>query len=595
MTIINKQNRVVDFSSVSSEKTAVTYKGMAVSYGDLSVATNALSDKLSYLGVVAEDIVAVYMNNSIEIIVAILAILSRGAIVLPINIDLPQKQINYILSSSKPKVLLHNQVDENVGKDYTITLYVDYTTLIDNSSHKNIFAIYYKSKALAYCIYTSGSSGMSKGVLLTYEGILNHIDSKVSLLNLTNESRMCLSFNIGFVASIWQILTPLRLGAQLFLYDDNLIKMPYQFLERVENDGIQVVSMISHSLSVYLQYIGDRHPKLSLSTLKHIILTGEKIEAKVTNEFYKKYNHIILINAYGQTECSDDTFHYIIPPKISEENLPIGKPIANISYRIFDENMSVVSKSEKGELYIGGCCLAQGYVNDAFLTSINFTYISGTLYYRTGDIVRENENHDVIYLGRIDNQIKIHGHRIEPEGIEAYINQMVGINQSIVTTIALSAEEQRLAAFYTSETNIFSNNIVRFLSANLPQYMIPSVYTRVERFFENSNGKIDRSKIGECTIICKDDSNTAHTSASDMTDIQKEALKIIDEKINGVYCGNISLDMSIDNLALDSIAFISMIVTLEDAFDFEFEEKMLLSSNFPSIRSLLDYVEKMSR
>lgn len=350
----------------------------------------SLTDELKQLGVKKNDFVAIYMSNSIDMFLSIFAILNCNAVVLPVNIDLPTEQISRIVTESNSKIILYNEHAAKAGHGNNFsnitTHLVDYTKINTNNKSENDLTKY-NLNDLAYCIYTSGSSGLPQGVLLTYEGILNHIEAKISLLRLTSESRLCLSFNIGFVASIWQILTPVLMGAQLFIYDNDLFKKPYQFLEQLERDDIDVVSMIPQSLYGYCRYFGGKHQKLQLTNMKHIILTGEKVDKVVVESFYKNYDHISLINAYGQSECSDDTFHYVIPRNITSGEIPIGKPIQNVSYRILNDNLEEVAIGEKGELYIGGTCLSQCYLNNDQLTKEKFVTVSSSSFYRTGDIV----------------------------------------------------------------------------------------------------------------------------------------------------------------------------------------------------------------
>ena len=409
-------------------------------------------------------------------------------------------------------------------------------------------------------------------------------------MNLTSESRLCLSFNIGFVAAIWQILTPILLGAQLFIYDNDRIKKPYQFLKQLEQDEINVVSMIPQSLYGYCQYIGGVHQKLQLLHMKHIILTGEKVNKVVVERFYKEYDHISLINAYGQSECSDDTFHYVIPQNITSDDIPIGKPIQNVSYHILNENLEETTFGEKGELHIGGTCLSQCYLNNEQLTKEKFVTISNSTFYRTGDIVRINENQDVICLGRTDNQIKIRGYRVEPEEIEAHLNQIKGIEQSIVAAIETNEIDKILGAYYVSDGNINSKNIINHLSAKLPEYMIPSIFIRVEGFFQNANGKADRNRILECVEIKADNTSLDDSDKVNLSDIQKKAFKIIvstlDSKTNDV-----TVKTTFGGVAVDSITFIKIVVALEGEFDFEFDDEMLLLTKFDTIKSMLEYVE----
>lgn len=239
--------------------------------------------------------------------------------------------------------------------------------------------------------------------------------------------------------------------------------------------------------------------------------------------------------------------------------------------------MEEIINSNKGELYISGLCLSRGYLNDDKLTTERFVSISNVLYYRTGDVVKCSEN-NIIYLGRADNQIKILGNRIEPEEIEKHLNQIEGIKQSVVTTLETKEMGKKLVVFYKSDINIQAKVFINYLSKKLPKYMIPSIYKRVENFKENHNGKIDRKRVWECVEY--NDSTPNSLESTELTEIQKKALKIIYTCIGQDYFNSISLDMDFDSLGLDSITFITMVVALENEFGFEFEDEMLLTTNF---------------
>ena len=585
------QKPLLDFSQMNPNKKAIICNDQSISYSEFRSIVTSLCEELKGFGIGQGDFVAVHMSNSIDMVVSIFAILNCNAVVIPINIDLPHEQITRILTESNPKMVLYNDHASPKIKDESILTYcVNYAKLNKNNQSENKLIIY-NPKYLAYCIFTSGSSGIPKGVLLTYEGIINHIEAKTSLLNLTCESRLCLSFNIGFVASIWQILMPILLGAQLYIYDNDLVKKPYQFLERLEQDEVNVVSMIPHSLYGYFQYIGEKHPKLALPNMKHIILTGEKVDRVVAERFYKEYNHISLINAYGQSECSDDTFHYEIPKNLITGDIPIGKPIQNISYQILMENLEEAADEEKGELYIGGVCLSQCYLNNDQLTKEKFVTISNSTYYRTGDIVKQNESKDVVCLGRVDNQIKIRGYRVEPEEIEAHLNQMEGIKQSVVIALETNEIDKILGAYYISEVNIDSKDIINHLSLKLPSYMVPSVFKRVEKFIENANGKTDRKRVLECVEVKSDNAIPDVSVSDELNDVQKRAFEVIIANLSEKVSDNVSLDMDFNSIGLDSITFIKTIVALECEFDFEFDDEMLLITKFPTIKSMVEYVE----
>lgn len=580
----------LDIPQNNPDKKALVYKNESISYVELKNAVISLSAELKQLSINKGDFVAIHMPNSIDMVVSILAVLNCGAVVVPINIDIPVKQVARILSESEVKVALHNRnFNHNFGNS---TAYcVDYRNLYkENYSESDLFSHTFDD--LAYCIFTSGSSGIPKGVLLTYKGILNHIKAKVDLLKLCSESCLCLSFNIGFVASIWQILTPIMLGATLYIYDNDLIKKPYQFFEQLGRDEINVVSMIPQSLYAYISYIGSRHQKLPLPKMKQIILTGEKVDKVVVEKFYENYDHITLINAYGQSECSDDTFHYEIPQNFGDGDIPIGRPIPNIEYLILDENLNEASNGEKGVLYIGGVCLAQSYLNNQQLTNEKFVDISGEFFYRTGDIVKLDQNNDVVCFGRVDNQIKIRGHLVELEEIEAHLNQISAINQAIVIAVETYGIDKILAAYYTSDNAIDAREITKSLTAKLPAYMIPVVFKRIENFFLNPNGKVDRKRVPECVEIKHSESKVEPSDYNEqLDDIQKRAYDIIVSTLSEKFKDNISIETDLIAIGLDSISFIQTVVNLETEFDFEFDDKKLLITEFPTVRSMIEYIE----
>ncbi|MDD4773430.1 MAG: non-ribosomal peptide synthetase [Eubacteriales bacterium] len=574
----------------NSDKKAIIYINESISYAELKSIVMSLSTELKQVGVSKGDFVAIYMSNSIDMVLSILATLNCSAIVVPINIDLPSEQIIRILSECNPKVILHNRNQQIDFKNHK-TFILNYKKLDTTNGSDNDMLVY-DPRDLAYCIFTSGSSGIPKGVLLTYEGVFNHIESKIDFLKLTSESRLCLSFNIGFVASIWQVLTPILLGAQLYIYDNDLIKKPYQFLEQLERDKINVISMIPQSLYAYCNYIGDNHQKLALPHMKKIILTGEKVDKVVVDRFYEAYTHISLVNAYGQSECSDDTFHFEVPHDFADSDIPIGKPIPNILYLILDKNLKEVPIGDKGELFIGGECLAQSYLNNELLTSEKTVIISNNTFYRTGDIVRLNQNDDVVCLGRADNQIKIHGHLVEPEEIEAHLNKIDGVTQAVVFAVETSEVDKILAVYYTSDNEIDSKEILKYLSSKLPAYMIPAIFKRVERFFFNSNGKVDRKRALEYIEIKSTEDKTESCDLNErLNDVQRRAFDVIIANVSDKITEDISLDTDLKSIGLDSISFIQTVVNLETEFDFEFDDGKLQITEFPTVNSMIEYIE----
>ena len=276
-----------------------------------------------------------------------------------------------------------------------------------------------------------------------------------------------------------------------------------------------------------------------------------------------------------------------------KDRIDIGRPIKNTEIYIVDESLSILSDGQAGEICIAGKGLAKGYVNQDDLTTEKFIYLPqkpDIRVYRTGDMGRYLPDGDLEYLGRTDNQVKIRGHRIELEEIETHINQFVGIKQSIVIALETGENDKVLEAFYTSDSRINSKDIIEYLSSKLPSYMIPVVFKHVENFIQTANGKIDRKRVLECIEI-KPDTITLQNLASDLNAIQKKALSIIESNLEAKITDEISLDTDFTSIGVDSITFIKVIVALEVEFDFEFDDEMLLITKFPTIKTMVEYIE----
>lgn len=579
-----------DNSKIYANNVAVQYEQDKINYQELCMKVKQLSSCLIKMNVEKGDIVAICMNNSIDMAIAIYSVLYVRAVVLPIDIDAPAERIKEIISDSKPKIALCDKVlqreinklgIQNIAIENQLFTAADY----DEVDTKNL-----NEEDNAFCIYTSGSTGKPKGIMLSYKGIVNHANAKISLLKLTNNSKICLSFNISFVASIWQIISPILLGAQLIIYDKKLIKKPYQFFKKLSDNTINFISITPHTLSGYLEYIHIGKPKFPLNEMQYIILTGDKVSGKLVSDFYNTYSHIVLINAYGQTECSDDTYHYIIPRLTHFEDVPIGKPIKNIFGFVLDENLNIVTAGHTGELYIGGVGVASKYLNNEELGRQKFLKLDlcKSILYKTGDLVKLDENSNVVYLGRIDHQIKIRGYRVELEEIETQINCYKGIIQSIVRIIDLNQTATGLEAIYTATQNIDKNALRDFIKTKLPDYMIPTKFIQVEDFSYTANGKLDRKNIPQ--PISDVDSENSNAQI-ELSVLQKKIYAQIKSNLEETVFPNVTIDTALSSVGIDSITFVKIVVSLEEAFDFEFDDEMLLFTAFPTLRSMINYVE----
>lgn len=586
---------VIDNYSNSPDKIAIKHNNDQITYSELY---NALINRISFFntnGVKSQDIVAIYMDNSIDMIVSILALMVLKVIVLPLDVNLPLKRIENILDSSNPEFILCDNESISTLKNNVKTIKAPKIDM-KVCGEASFDCCEYDANDIIYCIYTSGSTGLPKGILLTAGGIFNHIYSKVELLNITSDSVLCLSFNISFVASIWQILTPFVIGSTLVIYDNDALRDTIGFMERINSDDVNVLSVVPQFLKAYCNLVDDKKSrKVTFPNLKYVILTGEKFGAELVHRFYQEYPYITLINAYGQSECSDDTFHYIIPHNFNGKKVPIGKPIKNIEFFILDEFGK--KTQEKGELYIGGLALSKGYINDSYKTNQAFVYknVSRDILFKTGDIVECNAEGELLYLGRADNQVKVHGFRVELEDIENHICDFSGISAALVRTHELKNGDTILEALYTSKCIINLDLLKKYLRMHLPEYMVPSKYVHVENFDYLPNGKINRN--ANVKPVKMNIGLDKKSISNSLSNVQSRAIAIVFDYIDETVLPSIDiLNTDLASVGVDSITFISIVISLEREFGFEWDDDMLSISAFSSTMSILKYVdEKLSK
>lgn len=576
---------IIEKYAENRSQVAVYYDDKELTYYELNNLINYFFSEFKKMNIKPASPIVVYMSNCIELLVAYLAVLIYGCIVVPIDSETPVNRINDIIKISNSKFLLY--VDENIDvKQISCLSYRIKFPKLDNI-YDNCKQYKHDMKKDAIYIFTSGSTGAPKGVRLTYKGIENHANSKISFLQLNGQERFCLSFSPSFVASVWQILVPVYLGASMIVYSKDVLKNTLVLLDHIDTDKVSVISLIPHQLYAYCLSLPKRK-KLLFSNLKKIILTGENLEANIVKSFRGIYSNIQLINAYGQSECCDDTFHFLIPNGFSEETIPIGVPIQNINYMIIDEKGNSCSDKESGELLISGDCLTNGYINKNDENINKFIFLNGVRYFKTGDLVKK-ENGLIYFLGRIDNQIKIRGFRIEPEEIEYIINLYPGVVKSVVASRKFDTRaDSTLICSYVSEEEIDINSMKQHLECYLQGYKIPTVFLKIDKIPLLINGKIDRKAVSDLLKANREISALSNYIENNKT---RDGVKSDILSFLGVL--NCDDCMSLAEYGIDSMSFIELVVFLEGKYDIEFGDEFLVYSHFSNIDELVDYVCKL--
>jgi acyl carrier protein len=373
---------------------------------------------------------------------------------------------------------------------------------LDKESYENLRPIA-QSSNLAFTIFTSGSTGAPKGTLLNHYGISNHTFTKIKELGLQQGDVLCQNLNISFVASIWQFFAPLFIGATFQIYPNDVLKNPYELFKRIEGDGIHVVEVVPSVLMAYLELLGGGKEKMGLNSLRMVVLTGEKVPVSLVEKFYQYYPHdrIQLVNAYGQSECSDDTLHYKIPADTKLHTIPIGKPSNNTAIYVLDKNNHLQPVGILGQLHISGDGLAVGYLNRPEFTAETFIdnhLFPGQKMYCTGDMARWQSDGNIQFLGRIDSQVKIRGYRVELGEIENQLLLHKGVKEVAVIAKEDSNDKSLWAFYVTSDidaTAVSGTHLRDYLGLRLPDYMLPSYFISLPELPLMPSGKVDRKAL----------------------------------------------------------------------------------------------------
>ncbi|MDB9414330.1 non-ribosomal peptide synthetase [Microcystis aeruginosa] len=470
---------------------AVIFEGQKLTYQQLNNRGNQLAHCLRDKGVSPESLVGIFMERSLEMVIGLLGILKAGGAYVPLDPDYPTERLGDILSDSGVSLVL---TQESLG-DFLPQTGAELLCLdrdwekIATYSPENPFNLT-TPENLAYVIYTSGSTGKPKGVMNIHRGICNTLTYAIGHYNITSEDRILQIISLSFDGSVWEIFSSLISGASLVVAKPDGYKDIDYLIDLIVQEQVTYFTCVPSILRVFLQ-----HPKSKdCHCLKRVIVGGEALSYELNQRFFQQLN-CELDNAYGPTEVAVETTIWCCQPN---SQISIGTPIANAQIYILDSYLQPVPIGVAGELHIGGMGLARGYLNQPELTAEKFIphpFAQGKLY-KTGDLARYLPDGNIEYLGRIDNQVKLRGLRIELGEIQTVLETHPNVEQTVVIMREDSLYNQRLVAYIVRKSpSLGIGELRRFLQQQLPVYMVPSAFVMLSDFPLNNNGKIDRKKL----------------------------------------------------------------------------------------------------
>ncbi len=468
-----------------------------LTFRELNVRANKLAHYLKKLGVGPEAPVAVFVERSADMIVALLGILKAGGAWVPFDVSYPAERVAYVLQDCKARVLLTQEKSRhrvNVGDCRVIALDTDWRR-IDAESSSNPRVPVTAANA-AYVIYTSGSTGKPKGVVGLHGATRNRLEWMYQQYPFAADEVCCQKTSLSFVDSIWEIFGPLLHGVPLVIVPDDVVKDVNRFIAALNEARVTRLVLVPSLLRAMLETdaIGAR-----LSHLKWWTCSGEALSSVLVKRFQEQLPGAALLNLYGSSEVAADVTYYDV--ESGEENIPLGRPIANTEIYILDRNLRPVPTGAVGDIYVGGDGLARGYFERPELTAEKFiphpfASRSGQRLYNTGDVGRFRKDGAIEYKGRSDHQVKIRGSRVELGEVESALLTHANVLEGVVLALPDNSGETQLTAYVrTDSTALSSRDLRAYLRDKLPEYMVPALVVVLDEFPRTTSGKIDRLRL----------------------------------------------------------------------------------------------------
>lgn len=485
------------------EKTAIVFNNEKITYGALNSKANRLARLLIECGIKKGDTVGIMIDKSSEYMVALLGALKAGAVYMPISADMPEERVKYVLSDANAKAIITTKkFDRDVAGD----IHKIYISIKDeNSDYMHIsedtnLNIDVSSGDRAYVMYTSGTTGVPKGVVIAHRGITRLL-LNTNLVNYSERDEMLVSGSVTFDTSLFEIWGAMFYGMTLHFIEKKNILNPAYYESYLLENNITTTLIPTPIFNMLTEYNSSMFRNLT-----SLYVGGDVLYSNYANEILEKCPSLKLVNIYGPTENAViSTFELVNEKTIYD--VSIGKPISNSVCYVVDKCGKLCPVHVPGELYTGGDGLALGYINKDEVTKEKFTYYSetGSKIYKTGDLASFEKNGKIKFWGRIDTQIKLRGQRIEILEITNKILELDGVTQCIII-LKENNNSKYLVAYYTSKFKVTEKQIDKYLRRYLPSYMIPSVIVHLKEMPLNQNGKIDRKllpdvKFDKATLI----------------------------------------------------------------------------------------------
>ena len=486
------------------DKTAYADANKEITFGELRRQARNIACELTERGLFKKP-VAIFLEKGVDVLISFMGAAYSCNFYSPIDVDMPGSRVNKILEVLEPAVVITTASLREVFSQYDYQgefllleevlasgkQDIDKETALETARKRGI------DTDLLYVLFTSGSTGVPKGVTINHRAVIDYIDWVTETFEITEKDSFGNQAPFYFDNSILDIYSTLKTGATTYIIPKNLFAQPVPLLAYLQEKKINTIFWVPSALIVVAKLKAFRNVDLS-DTLRRVLFCGEVMPNKQLNVWRKFLPEVQYANLYGPTEITDACTYYIVDREFAdEEPLPIGIPMPNTDILVLNEKDEPVTGDESGELCVRGTSLSMGYYKNPEKTREAFVQnplnqAVPELIYRTGDIVKYNERGEIIYLSRKDFQIKHMGHRIELGEIETAVSSLPEIS---LNCCLYDEKHQKIVLFIEEELDkAFINEKISHL---VPEYMLPNKVITVEKMPINANGKIDRVKLKE--------------------------------------------------------------------------------------------------
>ncbi|MCE5292590.1 MAG: amino acid adenylation domain-containing protein, partial [Nocardiaceae bacterium] len=558
-----------------AHRIAVSYEGEDLTYAELGERVERLARHLAAMGVGPESFVAVGIRRSIELVVAIYAILRAGGAYVPIDPDHPSERIGYILESSQPVCVLTTRRDELVLPEDSVVIEVDTFEAAGEGQRAELRAP--QPDNTAYVIYTSGSTGRPKGVAVEHRAIINQIRWMLAEYRLDESDVYLQKTATTFDVSLWGWFMPVLSGGKLVVATHDGHRDPGYVAAVIAREGVTITDFVPSMLTVFANQVTAE----DVASLREVFVIGEALPPETCAAF-RAISAAGLHNLYGPTEAAVSVTYWQ-SSAADKSTVPIGLPEWNVQVYVLDTHLRPAPIGLPGELYLAGAQLARGYVGRPDLSSDRFVANPygppGSRMYRTGDLVRWNAHGALEYYGRLDFQVKFRGQRIELGEIESELLALPEVTQAVVL-VAETPTGQQLAAYIvgaSAQPALVTQALIR----RLPSYMIPTSVIVLDAFPLNASGKLDRKALPEPEF----------TSAA-----YRAPSTVIEEIVAGIFAEvlgaeRVGADDDFFALGGNSLLATGVVARLGSAFDARVPVRLLFEA--PAVSGLAARLESL--